>query len=160
MKKFLLLLLCMFLFDANATEMCARDDTVVVPLDAVAGPSGNGKSDGVESMWYIPFGYGNIYGSVTCLSTTEVMGFVPSWDGNSAAPSILPTDDDELMGRTGTDENGNTRHICYMKMTHPLATPWIQTPFGSGCNNCMYSATVGLKTDVNVRTKFFNSVLQ
>ena len=120
MKK-IFLILCGILFTTNlyATQMCARRDTTVVPLDSVV----DGKTYANyprEWMWMTGFSYGNVYGVSTCLSENEVA-------------TLLPSDDDDLMGRSGTDADGNIRNKCYCKINHPMSSLWVINDYGNGC---------------------------
>lgn len=157
MKKILLLLLCMFLFDANATEMCARDDTVVVPLDAVAGVDSNSFNQ-TEYMWRVKFDYGNVYGTSTCLSLQEIEELDPSYTIGNSIPTVLPVDDDEIMGRTGTDASGTVRNKCFIKMTHPMSSKWVFSD-SVACSNCL-NGSMHLMRQQSFRSELFNSVLQ
>ena len=117
MKKIIIVLCCFITFGVGATEMCARNDTIVVPLDATVAGNGNGYNT-VEWMWWATFEYGKIYGTATCLSPAEVA-------------ELLPSDDDELLGRSGKDataqESGgaDNRTECYCKLTHPMSSRWV-----------------------------------
>ena len=156
MKKILIILCCLVITHVNATEMCARDDTVVIPLDAVA-TQDTATFNLTEYMWRATFKYGNIYGTSTCLSITEIQEFDPSWNGTGNVPNILPTDNDEIMGRTGTDTNGNPRQYCFIKMTHPMSSKWKHSE--ASCSNCLNGSMHNLKQQP-FRTALFNSVLE
>lgn len=122
MKK-IFLILCGILFTTNlyATQMCARRDTTVVPLDSVV--DGTTFADYTDEwMWMTGFSYGNVYGVATCLSDNEVA-------------TLLPSDDDDLMGRSGTDANGNIRDKCYCKINHPMSSLWMPDGYGNRCTD-------------------------
>ncbi len=153
MKKLFVILCCLAGISAHATEMCARNDTIVVPLDATVAGNGNGYNT-VEWMWWATFEYGKIYGTATCLSTAEVA-------------ELLPSDDDELLGRSGKDaaaqESGgaDNRTQCYCKLTHPMSSRWVFSISNSASNcaslcarNCAYYAL----SDVGLRSGLFGSV--
>ena len=101
MKKIFIILLCMITLNANATEMCARNDTVVIPLDATI--TGNSHSSNpVEWIWWVNFSYGTIYGGASCVSKKEIMMY-SDWNG-SGKPTIgsaLNIASDELIGLSG-----------------------------------------------------------
>ncbi len=125
MKKVIYLLVGVLLsLPSVATEMCARNDTIVIPLDSNVGGSYNG-SNGAEHTWWTIFSYGRIYGLSTCLSAAEGgtpsggMGSYTNIDGN-----MLPQDE-ALAGRTGQDPDGNDRVYCWCKMTHPASSRWV-----------------------------------
>ena len=121
MQKILMILICMFIGSAHATEMCAKNDTVVIPLDATVAMTTERGSNPVEWIWWAGFPYGKIYGAATCLSEAEVA-------------NLLPSDSDELIGRSGTDADGNIRGRCYCKITHPMDSQWVfDYNLGAGC---------------------------
>ena len=160
MKKILFILCCFVITHVNATEMCARDDTVVVPLDAVANASGRTQSNTTEYMWSIPFSYGNIYGTATLLSRQEIAEFDPSYTVGGTYPVFLPTDNDEIMGRTGTDANGNIRDECFIKMTHPMSSKWLYVSGVRNIGDCFYLTVNSLNVNQDSRSRLFNAVLE
>jgi hypothetical protein len=126
MQKILMILICMFIGSAHATEMCAKNNTVVVPLDATIRATSCSHND-VEFIWWAGFPYGNIYGTWTSLSLQEIKDIQNNPD-LTGAPGVLNTDSDELIGRSGTDANGNTRRYVYFKITHPMSSNWFVAP--------------------------------
>ena len=76
MKKIIICLFCLIAFNAHATEMCARRDLTVVPIDATVNSIGGGNFDKVEWVWFNNFSYGKIYGTATCLSLQEIRDIV------------------------------------------------------------------------------------
>ena len=105
--------------------MCARNDTIVIPLDSNINGTGSGHNV-AEATWWVVFPYGRIYGLSTCLSAAE--GGKPS-SGNKGSYTndkgqMLPNDD-ALAGRTGQDADGNERGYCWCKMTHPMSSRWV-----------------------------------
>ena len=102
----------MFIGSAHATEMCAKNDTVVIPLDATVSTSTTkAGNNNIEWMWWAQYDYGKLYGLATCLSNAEVA-------------NLLPSDSDEFVGRYGKDEDGNPRIQCYAKLIHPMSSGW------------------------------------
>lgn len=153
MKKIIIVLGCFMTFGAGATEMCARNDTIVVPLDATVGGNGNGYNT-VEWMWWATFEYGKIYGTATCLSPAEVT-------------ELLPSDDDELLGRSGKDaaaqESGgaDNRTQCYCKLTHPMSSRWVfgSSDSASDCaSTCANYCATYAHSNVGLRSGLFGSV--
>ena len=153
MKKIIIVLCCFITFGVGATEMCARNDTIVVPLDATVPGTGYGYN-AVEWMWWATFEYGKIYGTATCLSKAEVA-------------ELLPSDDDELLGRSGKDaaaqESGgaDNRTQCYCKLTHPMSSRWVShnSNSASGCAfYCVSSCAVNARDKVGLRSGLFGSV--
>ena len=128
----------MITLNANATEMCARNDTVVIPLDATIGYNGFGNNT-TEWLWWLTYSYGILYGSGTCLSKKEIMMY-SDWNG-SGKPTIgsaLNIASDELIGLSGYYMNANVnsdipdaeksdyaRVYCFYKLTHPMSSSWI-----------------------------------
>ena len=124
MKKILCVLCVLICVPAIATEMCARNDTIVIPLDSNVNGTSNGYNV-AESTWWAVFSYGRIYGLATCLSAAE--GGKPSGSMGSYTNSdgkMLPQDE-ALAGRTGQDPDGNNRGYCWCKMTHPASSRWV-----------------------------------
>jgi hypothetical protein len=153
MKKLFVILCCLVCGVANATEMCARNDTIVVPLDATVAGNGNGYNT-VEWMWWATFEYGKIYGIATCLSPAEVA-------------ELLPSDDDELLGRSGKDaaaqESGaaDNRTHCYCKLTHPMSSSWVYNYQASASNctgGCARHCAFYTPDKVDLRSGLFGSV--
>ena len=136
MKKIFIILLCMITLNANATEMCARNDTVVIPLDAtITGDSYNNNS--VEWIWWVNFSYGNIYGGASCVSKKEIMMY-SDWNGSGNPTKFLNTSSDELVGLSGyymnadinpdipdSEKSDYERKYCIVRMTHPMSTAWM-----------------------------------
>ena len=124
MKKIAIVLCMCFVMPVFGTEMCARNDTVVVPLDSAPNGTAYGHS-ATEHIWWTDFSYGRIYGLGTCLSAAE--GGKPTGSMGSiinAAGEMLPPED-SLGGRTGQDADGNDRIYCWCKMTHPASSRWV-----------------------------------
>ena len=153
MKKIIIVLGCFITFGVGATEMCARNDTIVVPLDATVPGTGNGYNT-VEWMWWATFEYGKIYGTATCLSKAEVA-------------ELLPSDDDELLGRSGKDATAekegtaDNRGECYCKLTHPMSSRWVffYSYSASYCAfNCALNCANSAPSAVGLRSGLFGSV--
>ena len=153
MRKIFIILCCFGILSAHATEMCARNDTIVVPLDATVPGTGNGYNT-VEWMWWATFEYGKIYGTATCLSKAEVA-------------ELLPSDDDELLGRSGKDATAekegtaDNRGDCYCKLTHPMSSRWVFRNSASASNcasHCALSCADDARAYVGLRSGLFGSV--
>ncbi len=160
MKK-IVLILCLFVtLPTIATEMCARNDTIVIPLDSNVGGSSSGNNAS-EATWWAIFSYGRIYGLSTCLSEAE--GGKPSGSMGTYKNSkgeMLPQDE-ALAGRTGKDADGNDRGYCWCKMTHPAFSRWVFSGSASApncasscANNCGYYA----QNNAALRSGLFGSV--
>lgn len=131
MKKIIICLFCLIAFNAHATEMCARRDITVVPIDAtVLDGAGNQQCDKIEWIWWGNPSYGKIYGTATCLSLQEIRDIVGDQNIKYIyLPYVLPTDDYELMGRYGywngdTSNSEYERKYCFCKLTHPMSSQW------------------------------------
>ena len=166
MRK-ILLILCAILTttSANATQMCARRDTTVIPLDAAAGASA-AYNDERENMWWVVFGYGNIYGIAACLSEPEIQEYVPTWsssNGKTPPPNDLLTDTEELWGRGGTyilDGTEYDRKYCYCKLTHPMSSNWVSiaTLPGTCGSTCYTYCKSAISTQYTQRVKMFPTI--
>ena len=136
MKKIFIILLCMITLNANATEMCARNDTVVIPLDATINHE-RFYADVIEWLWWDVYEYGTIYGNGACVSKKEMMMY-SDWNGiGTNFPGRLNTSSDELVGSQGYYMNADTdpdipdsekpdyeRRFVYVKLTHPMSSNW------------------------------------
>ena len=160
MKKVLIIMALVMAAPVMATEMCARNDTVVVALDAAVAGTGTG-SNNIEYIWWTLFPYGRIYGLSTCLSAAE--GGKPSGGQGSYINSdgqMLPQDE-ALAGRTGQDEDGNDRGYCWCKMTHPASSRWVFHLSYSALNcasSCAANCGVRARDNAALRSGLFGSV--
>ncbi|MFQ6730074.1 MAG: hypothetical protein ACLRFK_03450 [Alphaproteobacteria bacterium] len=161
MKKVIYLLVGVLLsLPAIATEMCARNDTIVIPLDSNVGGSSNGNS-AAEATWWTIFSYGRIYGISTCLSAAE--GGKPSGSMGvytNDKGQMLPQDE-ALAGRSGQDAEGNDRGYCWCKMTHPASSRWVFFSSSSASNcasNCANYCGFNAQSHAAVRSGLFGSV--
>lgn len=132
-KTLLLVLLLLTSTGAYATQMCARKDTTVIPLDAfVAGKTTAGSfyHNKEEWIWYVEYEYGRVHGISTCLSYADIAE-IEGVDVNSKPlPSVLSTNSDKLQGRSeyyngDPSDPLNERTHCYCKLTHPMSSYWI-----------------------------------
>ena len=160
MKK-IVLILCLFMtIPVMATEMCARNDTIVIPLDSNVGGSSSGYS-AAEATWWAIFSYGRIYGLSTCLSAAE--GGKPSGSMGvytNDKGQMLPQDE-ALAGRSGKDADGNDRGYCWCKMTHPASSRWVfnSSYSASSCASaCASSCGPYARADAALRSGLFGSV--
>ena len=160
MKK-IVLILCLFMtIPVMATEMCARNDTIVIPLDSNVGGTSNGNN-AAEATWWAIFSYGRIYGLSTCLSAAE--GGKPSGSMGvytNDKGQMLPQDE-ALAGRTGQDADGNDRGYCWCKMTHPAYSRWVfvSSYSASRCaSNCARDCGSSARNGAALRSGLFGSV--
>lgn len=119
----------------HATEMCARNDTVVIPLDTNVKSIKN-TYESNEFVWMVEFENGyRIYGYSTTVSEEE------GGKGKSANTGTIFNEFgqrlDELgvnAGLKGVDANGNERKYCWCKMTHSMLSNWVyHGQSGSAC---------------------------
>lgn len=142
MRKIIFLIALVLPICAYATDMCARDDTMVLVFDSNVGGAGSTLNQ-VEWSWVASYTYGRIQGESTCISTQEKQN-----------GDIQP-------GLSGTDANGNPRGSCFCKMTHPVVSGWVETQAWGmdGCVlNCVYSCGQAAGSNINVRQRLFDSV--
>ena len=151
---------------AHATQMCARDDTTVIPLDGIVQGNGGQWNDPNEWIWYANFEYGRIYGAATCLSIQDIRDIEDN-QTLTATKSPLVTDEDEIMGRSEyyqgnkTDNNLYERKHCYCKLTHPMSSRWVFRASASAANcasNCASSCAGGALSNVAWRSALFRAV--
>ncbi len=158
--RIILILCSLITLPVMATEMCARNDTVVIPLDSNVNGTSNGYN-AAEATWWAIFNYGRIYGLATCLSAAEggkpsgSMGVYTNADGK-----MLPQDE-ALAGRTGKDADGNDRGYCWCKMTHPAYSRWVFNGSNSAsvcASNCAYNCAYNAHSHAALRSGLFGSV--
>ena len=152
--------ICMAPIFANATDMCARDNVMVLAFDPQIAPTGVGLN-APEWSWWARFSYGRIAGEATCLSAAEGLGqtsVVGAYYGKGEYSSTFITAD---SGLSGVDANGAKRTYCWCKMTHPAVSRWI---FAQSYNNddcpisCVGSCTNRLLYYPSARTGLFESI--
>ena len=142
MKKILcVVLICMASVVANATDMCARNDTMVFVFDKDVNGTSNGNN-ATEWTWWTSFAYGRIAGEATCLSVSEGLGRTTGQGAYYGTGEYANTFIDVEPGLHGTDSDGNERKYCWCKMTHPFSSRWVfrevsvsASSCGSGCAN-------------------------
>ena len=174
MRKIFIILCCFGILSAHATEMCARNDTVVIPLDATINTSESKVGyNYVEGLWWSKFDYGTIYGASTCLSKKEIMMY-SNWKGTGNPPSVLNTADDELIGASGYYMNADTnpdipdaekadyeRGYCFSKLTHPLSSNWAwknKWDYGYCKIQCVVDTALHATKNQVFRENVFNSI--
>lgn len=161
MKRMLIIFMILFCLPCIATEMCARNDTVVIPLEAAS----NGVSHGFnnnEFTWWGDFDFGRIYGYSTCLSADEGLrptGTVGAYYGTGEYANAFI---DAEPGLSGNDANGNERKHCWCKMTHPAYSRWVFSSAQGSASVCVkYCAETcshHVRTNAAMRKGLFGSV--
>lgn len=130
MKKIFIIFCCFVGLSAHATEMCARDDTVVISLDATLAPGSALFVSGTEAMFARSFAYGTLVFATGCFSLNDLRQI--QGDENittTTLPHILSTSDEDLIGNSGWyngDESNpdNERQYCYYQLIHPMLSKW------------------------------------
>lgn len=147
MKKIIFTtLICTAPMFANATDMCARDNVMVLVFDPQVKCSSTGNN-AAEWSWWAQMPYGRLAGDATCVSQTEV-------NQKQFSP-----------GLSGVDANGENRIFCYCRISHPVISGWVQRAkhtTNTDCSkNCSLYCSIGdlsFCTNVNTRIQMFNSI--
>ena len=109
---------------AIATDMCARDDMMVMVFDPLVNGTTNG-SNTAEWTWYAVFPYGRIAGEATCLSAAEGLGRTSTTGAYYGTGDYANTFITAAAGLSGTDADGNERKYCWCRMTNPVSSRWV-----------------------------------
>lgn len=132
---------------AQATTMCATDDTIAVVLD----PMINGSTAAYNAdlfEWSTTFSYGTVFGIATCVDTAgssnQVVAELKSSDGTVA---------------TGGERSGR---YCWCQMIHPARSRWVfRYAFGSvgGCGSyCASNCGDDVRGSSGFRSAVFGSL--
>lgn len=166
-KTLLLVLLLLTSTGAYATQMCARKDTTVIPLDGFVSKTTGSSYNKYEWIWYVDFEYGRVHGISTCLSYAGIAE-IEGVDVNSKPlPSVLSTNSDKLQGRSeyyngDPSDPLNERTHCYCKLTHPMSSYWILHQNGgdyvSCTNECSFRCQEMTQVNTDKRKLLFRSV--
>lgn len=136
MKRMLIIFMMLFCLPCIATEMCARNDTVVILLEAANKGVSNGFNNN-EFTWWVDFDFGRVYGYSTCLSADEGLGRTSGigayYGTGEYANAFINVD----PGLTGTDANGNERKHCWCKMIHPASSRWVFGTAYASASDCV-----------------------
>ena len=131
MKKIILLLI-FFTTGAFATEMCARNDTVVVVLDAATGAKSHRHYEALDFTYSVFFEYGIVHGVTACLTEKEVKSLHPT----GATTGLLDSRENNLWGLYGEDTDPEPRVYCTCKITHPVSSKWYVLNKQGGAKSC------------------------
>ena len=160
MKKILFLTFLILPICALATDMCARDDTMVFVFDPVPGHTGNGGIP-TEWTWWVSFSYGRIAGDATCLSLSESLGQTAQgayYGTGEYANTFISAE----PGLSGTDINGNERKYCWYRMAHPVLSRWVLVFSYKDSATCISKCVVDSGANVGIymqsRQGLFDSV--
>lgn len=161
MKRALMIMFLVVPISVFATDMCARDDTMVMVFDKnVLGESHSHNS--AEFAWYAKMPYGQIAGDATCLSAIEGLGRTAGLGVYYGVGEYANTRIDVEPGLSGVDIDGNKRIYCWCRMTHPVVSGWVFFEKQDSCkgmcaNTCAYRAIV---KEHSIRGGLFESVAQ
>ena len=136
MKKIVACLFVLLPFCVFATDMCARNDTMIMILDPQIPDRPKGDFNAVEWRWGVNFPLGRVSGDAICLSESE--------GGATALLSTLDSDID--TGQHGMDSNGNERKYCWCRISHPFGTKWYLNKVYASADACK---TACVKTDTS-----------
>ena len=163
MKVFLFLCCLLVPFCASATDMCARDDTMVLVFDPQVNGSGSGNT--VEWTWFTVFPYGRVAGEATCLSKDEGLGRTTGQGAYYGEGDYAKSFIDATAGLKGLDNNGNERMYCWCRMTHPVLSKWVYNISYSTADKCKSDCVNHCGKNVpsfgqtlNLRVGAFNSI--
>ena len=161
MKKLLMIVALLMPVCAVATDMCARDDIMVMVFD----PQVNGTSNGnnaTEWRWWTDFAYGRVAGDATCLSAAEGLGRTSGMGAYYGTGDYANTFITADAGLNGLDADGNERKYCWCKMTHPASSRWVFNnayASASACvSNCSYYCGFYVRNYSAMRGGVFGSV--
>jgi hypothetical protein len=154
MKKIFIILCCFGILSAHATEMCARDDTVVISLDATVSPTKGIFNSNIEGLVGMNFSYGTLVYATGCFSINEIRK-IQGDESLKTQPDILETSDEDLIGNSGWyngDESNpdNERIYCYHQLIHPMLSKWVRPVVSAKFNNelaCYMQCTPGIYND-------------
>ena len=111
MKKLIISgLIAMFCASADATTMCATDDTLAIVLDPVINGTAHSYNPNLFE-WSATFSYGTVWGIATCVDT--------SGTSNTAV--------EELRDSNGEIATGGERtgKYCWCQLSHPAKSRWV-----------------------------------
>ena len=150
MKKILcVVLICMASVVANATDMCARNDTMVFVFDKDVNGTANG-TNATEWTWWTSFEYGRISGDAACLSVVEGLGRTTGMGAYYGTGEYANTFIDVEPGLHGTDSDGNERKYCWCKMTHPFSSRWVFSRAYASASDCVSDCARYCGTNVQI----------
>ena len=120
--RYVIFLLFIFIpFISHATDMCARNDTMVMVFDPDVSGISAVITDSDAWTWSASFKYGNIYGDSACVSKYE-------YENKQS---------EITAGLKGTDKNGDERTICVCRMLHPVQSPWVSFATNASADKCI-----------------------
>ena len=157
MKKLFFIFALFLPIYALATDMCARNNTIVIIFDNNINGTSNGN-DATEWSWWASFPYGRIAGDATCLSKEEGLGRTSGVGAYYGTGEYSNTFINADAGLSGTDANGNERAYCWCRMTHPVSSHWV---FKGACSKCAQECSnirLNYGTAIPLRIGIFDSI--
>ena len=139
-------MLTVLTIQANATTMCATNDSVAIVLDPTIQGTQHG-SDSLIRTWWAQFPYGQVQGISTCLAKGGSRGY---------AEAQLKDTNGELV--IGIENNGG---YCWCKLTHPVSSVWgygANASSASSCSSCPGYCADYFRNDYSVRAALYNSI--
>ena len=124
MKKILMIVALCVPFCAFATDMCARDDIMIMVFDPMVNGTDSGNN-AAEWTWWASFAYGRVAGDATCLSAAEGLGRTSGQGAYYGTGDYANTFITADAGLNGVDADGAERKYCWCKMTHPASSRWV-----------------------------------
>ena len=121
MNRFVVLFAILFPIVSMATDMCARDDTMVMVFDPYINGISGGRVSEEDWKWVTRYSYGYVYGRAACVSKYE---YENMRNEIKAASS-------------GVDEHGNERTVCVCRMEYPLRSQWVSPSSFSSATECI-----------------------
>lgn len=160
MRYLIFFVLFCFPFLSYATDMCARDDTMVMVFDPDIKRTSGGSYGKATFVWNFP--YGRIVGETTCLSATEGLGRTSS----TGVPYYGVGDYDKTFisataGLKGVDEKGNERKYCWCRTAYPLQSKWVFYSAYSSATDCAANCPdmwACAYNDQSLVVQYFNSI--
>lgn len=153
MKKIVIMLLMLMpMVGANATTMCAANDTVAVVLDPSIGLNSN-SYDAESGRWLTWGSYGTVHGISACVNVGQGKS-----RGNTVA-RLTDTNNNETNLVVGSERYGG---YCWCRMTHPAVSLWtFLNGYGSASNcasGCARDCSSNLRAVSSFREGLFGSV--
>ena len=139
MKRTLMIMFLVVPISVFATDMCARDDTMVMVFDSDSEVLGY-KTDRIHWTWYQTFSYGVVSGESTCVSDAEL-------ESNNL-----------VSGLYDVDAAGNKRKNCRCRMTHPVVSGWVESDSSEARANCTTYCSDRCRLGFVPMTRYLNAV--
>ena len=152
-KVFFAILSCIISTQSYATEMCANDDTIVIPLyqnapNANAYTCDTNKSKHNNTNFYAR----TCFSSMGCFHMESTV--LSEAEGGISSANVFLNSfgerypiDGSISKRFGTDPDGNPRKYCWCRLTHPISSYWWHAKSCNDPNDCARYCTMTLCYD-------------